>query len=218
MYLSKMNTNKMENVKEQICRVFHKFKGDFIVPKNAYEQNLCNILGWQTFDGRYYDAFNGETFIEIKKGQGGMHFDMVRYAEIVMGFGPQDTVTVFFKWNKSLKQIISAYIIDTKDLIQFLKIDREYAKMYLRIYRHVPRGVNILASATANDLRNIATYVIDNNDEYRNKLVVRYVKTQTFDQNKWPDVPFINHLIVKMKRTMTSDPNYWPDLGYIYNE
>ena len=64
----------MERIRNRIASKLDSFTGDFVVPKNAYERRFCDLLGWETFDGRYYDAFDGETFIEIKKGQGGMHF------------------------------------------------------------------------------------------------------------------------------------------------
>ena len=78
-------------VAEEISSVLPLLQGEHIVPKNAYEKALCEQLSWQVFDNRYYDAFNGRTYIEIKKGQGGMHFDMVRYAELLLGQGPPDT-------------------------------------------------------------------------------------------------------------------------------
>lgn len=150
-----------KKVAEEIFRVLPSLEGDHIVPKNAYEKALCESLGWQVFDNRYYDAFNGETYIEIKKGQGGMHFDMVRYAELLLGHGPAGTLTVFFRWKKKEKRIIEALVIDTKVLIDFLCIDKQYALLYLQVKARVPRGVNILASATAKDLREIACVRVD---------------------------------------------------------
>lgn len=150
-------------VAEEIHSVLPLLQGEHIVPKNAYEKALCKQLNWQVFDNRYYDACNGKSFIEIKKGQSGMHFDMLRYAELLLGQGPQDTITVFFRWKKAEKRILEAYVIDTKALIRFLRIDKRYALLYLQVKAQVPRGVNILASATAKDLREIACFCIDDN-------------------------------------------------------
>ena len=152
---------KAEKVANEIARVLPLLQGDHIVPKNAYEKALCKQLNWEVFDNRYYDAFNGESYIEIKKGQSGMHFDMVRYAELLLGHGPADTLTVFFRWKKKEKRITEAYVIDTKVLIEFLRIDKRYALLYLQVKAQVPRGVNILASATAKDLRMISAFRID---------------------------------------------------------
>lgn len=148
-------------VAEEISSVLPLLQGEHIVPKNAYEKALCEQLKWQVFDNRYYDAFNGRTYIEIKKGQGGMHFDMVRYAELLLGQGPPDTMTVFFRWKKKEMRIVEAYVIDTKALIDFLCIDKQYALLYLKVKAQVPRGVNILASATAKDLRELASFRVD---------------------------------------------------------
>ena len=148
-------------VAEEIFGVLPLLQGEHIVPKNAYEKALCEQLGWQVFDNRYYDAFNGQTYIEIKKGQSGMHFDMVRYAEILLGQGPSETTTGFFRWKKKEKRITEAIVIDTTALIKFLRIDKQYALLYLNIKAQVPRGVNILASATAKDLRQIAAFRVD---------------------------------------------------------
>jgi len=57
----------MERIRNRIASKLDSFTGDFVVPKNAYERRFCDLLGWETFDGRYYDAFDGETFIEIKR-------------------------------------------------------------------------------------------------------------------------------------------------------
>jgi hypothetical protein len=151
----------MYRVAEQICRVIDKLQGDWIVPKNAYEKALCKALSWEVHDDRYFDAYNGESYVEIKKGQAGMHFDMVRYGEILLGEGRANTITVFFRWNKKKKKIFEAYVIDTKRLIEFLHIDKQFAQLYLRVKARVPRGVNILASATAKDLRAIADFVVN---------------------------------------------------------
>jgi len=150
----------MYRVAEQICKVIDELQGDWIVPKNAYEKALCKALSWEVHDDRYFDAYNQESYIEIKKGQSGMHFDMVRYGEILLGKGRANTITVFFRWNKKKKKIFEAYIINTKRLIEFLHIDKQFAQLYLRVKARVPRGVNILASATAKDLRAIADFVV----------------------------------------------------------
>ena len=150
----------MYRVAEQICKVIDTLQGDWIVPKNAYEKALCKALSWEVHDDRYFDAYNQESYIEIKKGQSGMHFDMVRYGEILLGEGRANTITVFFRWNKKKKKIFEAYIIDTKRLIEFLHIDKQFAQLYLRVKARVPRGVNILASATAKDLRAIADFIV----------------------------------------------------------
>ena len=166
---------KAEKVANEIVRVLPLLQGDHIVPKNAYEKALCKQLNWEVFDNRYYDAFNGECYIEIKKGQSGMHFDMVRYAELLLGHGPADTLTVFFRWKKKEKRITEAYVIDTKVLIKFLRIDKRYALLYLQVKAQVPRGVNILASATAKDLRMISAFRVDSSGVHNKVLPLAHL-------------------------------------------
>ena len=203
---------KMERIRNRIASKLDSFTGDFVVPKNAYERKFCELLGWETFDGRYYDAFDGETFIEIKKGQGGMHFDMVRYAEIAMGFGTQNTVTVFFKWNKAKKCVQEAMVIDTEDIISFLKIDRDFAKTYLKIYRHVPRGVNILASATAKDLRGMAKYIVKPQD--RKPLLIKLtIPPKLKIRLKYPKVNVYHRKLSECGET--TDCTKWPRIDVI---
>ena len=38
-------------------------KGDFVVKDSHYEKELCDITQWDCFDSRYYDAYDGKTFI-----------------------------------------------------------------------------------------------------------------------------------------------------------
>ena len=77
--------------------------GDWILPKNNYEKDFSTLLNWEDKKGRHADATNGITDIEYKKGQGAMWFDMVRYAEIYKGIGTQNTVTLFFRYDKHEK-------------------------------------------------------------------------------------------------------------------
>lgn len=155
---------KLIRVQDQISKHIHKLCGEKIVPKNAYEKNICQQIGWKLFDDRHYDAYciDNDTFIEMKKGQASMHFDMIRYSQIVLGFGKKDTVTVFFHWNKSKEEVVEAFIIDTNKIIEFLGIDKKRAKECLAIQRTVPRQLNMLASATLRDLRNMSSFVVKN--------------------------------------------------------
>jgi len=155
---------KLIRVKDRLSKHIHKLTGEKIIPKNAYEKNICEHLGWKLFDDRHYDAYciDNDTFIEMKKGQASMHFDMIRYSQIVLGFGKKDTVTVFFRWNKKKKEVIEAFVIDTDRIIEFLKIDVTKAKQCLAIQRQVPRQLNMLASATLTDLRTMASFVVKN--------------------------------------------------------
>ena len=83
-----------------------------------------------------------------------------------------------------------------------MKIDRDYAKTYLKIHRHVPRGVNILASATAKDLREMATFIVK-----RRKPLLIYLRRPkkeydtTTDSSKWPVI----NIYITYKASFGSD-------------
>lgn len=130
------------------------------MPKNNYEKHFSNVLGWTDKKGRYADANNGTTEIEYKKGQGAMWFDMVRYAEIYKGIGTQNTVTLFFRYDKNEQYVKNICVIDTKKLLEFMKMTDHLADFCIQLHQNAPRGVNIQMSATYSDMCNMASYVI----------------------------------------------------------
>lgn len=172
----------MLQIKEKIQNKFSKLYGEFVIPKNGYERRFCQVFGWDTIDSRYYDAFDGTNYIEIKKGQNSMHFDLIRYAEIVLGTGTQNTVTVFFKWNKKQMNVTEAMLIDTQKIIEFFNISHEKACRLIEMHKSVPRQLNILASATAKDLRTMATYIITTPTIYEEEIA------GTLNESEWPEI------------------------------
>ena len=150
----------MFKVYEDIQANIGRMEGDFVLPKNSYEQKFCEILNWECLPGRYYDARDHSTFIEIKKGQAAMWLDLCRYAEIYLGEGQQDTITIFIKYAKKRKCVSEVYIIDTKDLIEKLGMNAQKAAMCIYLRDSASRGLNCQASLTAKDLKAISTYVV----------------------------------------------------------
>lgn len=149
------------NIYETISQTIDYLQGDFVVPKNAYEKDFCDLFGWNTVDNRYYDACNMDNDkIEIKKGQSQMWFDLVRYAEIVCGKGDQNTYTLFMKWNKKFKLVEECYIIDTKDLIKFFGLSKKDWKRLRKIDKKLPRRLNAQASMYYGDMKKIATHIV----------------------------------------------------------
>ena len=133
-----------------------------------------------------------------------------------MNFGTQNTVTVFFKWSKKYSRVEEAMIIDTNKIIEFLKIDKVFAKTYLKIYRHVPRGVNILASATAKDLREMSTFIVKANAPLfvrlqKPKLTIKLKRVSeygtTTDSTQWPMINI--YIVYKNTRDNNKDAMYW---------
>ena len=156
---------KMYSISKQCEKYIDMMSGHWVIPKNAYEKDFCKLMGWKLNDGRYSDAHIDETFIEIKKGQGMMWFDMVRYAEIYMGKGRQETITIFIRYDKKQQYVRDIYIIDTRKIVEFLKMTPETSAFCNKIYTELPRGLNMQASATNKDMREMAEYIITSTRE-----------------------------------------------------
>ena len=151
----------MTKIASELRNASTKMIGKWIGKKNSYEKECCQILGWTAQDARYHDAYNGTSYIEIKKGQSSMWFNMVRYAEIFLGIGKQSTVTVHFKWTqKPETKIVEVYIIDTKQVIKFLKMTKEKALIIIKLNNGVERQLCMQASATNKDLKKMASHII----------------------------------------------------------
>ena len=179
-----------------------KLKGKFIFKKNAYEKELCEIMGWDCEDNRYWDAkysIGNETIhIEIKKGQNGMWFDLVRYAEtyndILKSFcitrlqrmklqeedikkdvatqlkcKSKNTVTAFFKYNKNEKKILEIYLIEMNSLLDFFNMCKKKADCCIYLKNDSKRTTNIQYSISVNDMKKIATHIITRTNEISKK-------------------------------------------------
>lgn len=143
-----------------LTSVVSQLKGDFVIPGSGYEKHFCNVLGWECINNRYYDATDGFHLIELKKGKDKMWFNMVRYAEIFLGIGIQNTVTVFFRYTKEAKQVSEIYVMDTRNIMNFLKMDRTKAHLCMALKKDTVRGLNMQTAMTAKDMREISEIVI----------------------------------------------------------
>ena len=153
-------SNHLYIMLQQLQHYIDQMTGDFVVQKNNYEKAFCNLVGWQAVDDRYYDAYNGYNFIELKKGQASMWFDMVRYAEIYLKIGRQHTITLFIQYDKKTKTVKEIYVIHTKRILTFLKLDKKTAKRCIQLFKQQTRRLNMQASATKNDLKAMSSYII----------------------------------------------------------
>ena len=157
--------NKKDNIlKTQLKKKIKKMQGDFVVLSNSYEKYFCELMNWETVNSRYYDCTDGNTHIELKKGQNQMWFDMVRYAEIHLGIGKQDTITLYINYNKKEKKVKEIYVIPTQKIIDFLGMTDVKARICIKMMKSAPRGLNMQASATKIDLREMASYIVKNNN------------------------------------------------------
>jgi hypothetical protein len=127
---------------------------------NSYEKDFCKVLDWDCRDNRYYDCVAHNTYIELKKGKGMMWFDLVRYSEIYLGKGVDNTITLFVQYDKPKKCVNEIYLIPTERIVEFLELTREKAEFCIALFKGMPRGLNMQASMTKTDMRKIATSVI----------------------------------------------------------
>ena len=153
-------TNMVDCICSDLKQNIEKFEGEFVVPKNSYEKSFCDLLGWQCISERYYDAICHGMHVELKKGQNTMWFDMVRYAEIFVGIGTPNTITIFLRWHKAKKRVVEIYVIDTVKIMEFLRMDHTKAQLCILLKKDTTRQLNMQQSMTALDMRKIASRVI----------------------------------------------------------
>ncbi|MBQ7127376.1 MAG: hypothetical protein IJO18_00125 [Alphaproteobacteria bacterium] len=137
--------------------------GEWIKKNSNYESGLCESVGWNKVLTRYYDATSYTFKIEIKKGKS-IWLDLVRYSEIVLGKGDEDTITAFFIPNNDRTEIVNIYFVKTKSIIDFLRIDKTSAEYLLRLNEQMPHSLNCQASMTIADVKRLAFYTYNCND------------------------------------------------------
>ena len=147
----------------------NELNGAWISKNSGYEKEACLNLGFNCETKRYWDCEYNGLYIEIKKGKS-IWLDEVRYCEIFMSDKidndecKKKTITMFLIPTKDKKKIEKIYIIDTQKLIDFLKINKEWAESLLSRHKQTTRSLNCQQSMTIKDLRLIADYTIDMND------------------------------------------------------
>lgn len=131
--------------------------GSFIKMNSSYESGLCGVLGWSVDTNRYFDATFQDLKIEIKKGRS-IWLDLVRYSEIILGVGEDNTITAFFIPSRQKDKIDTLYVVDTKALMTELKLDNNIASTLMSLQKTVPHSLNVQASLTVADIARIAFY------------------------------------------------------------
>lgn len=137
--------------------------GEWIKKNSNYESGLCECVGWNKVLTRYYDATVDTFKIEIKKGKS-IWLDLVRYSEIVLGKGDEDTITAFFIPNNDRTEIVNIYFVKTKSIIDFFRIDKISAEYILSLNEQLPHSLNCQASITLADVKRLAFYTYNSNN------------------------------------------------------
>jgi hypothetical protein len=152
----------MEELNKYLQTKIKELNGMWISKNSGYEKEACINLGFICTSKRYWDCEYKDLYIEIKKGKS-IWLDEVRYCEILMNVNEdckKETITIFLIPSKDKTKIDNIYIIDTKNLIQFMKITPEWATTLLCRHKETTRSLNCQQSMTLKDLKTIADYKI----------------------------------------------------------
>ena len=155
----------MDLVMNHLRNSVKRLSGEWIKRNSNYEHDACLDLGFKSETKRYWDCeFNG-TYIEIKKGKS-IWLDEVRYSEIFLSDemdNPDcriDTITMFLIPSKCKEFIEKILLVDTKRIISFMKIDREWGSNLLERRKKTTRSLNCQQSMTVRDVESIANHII----------------------------------------------------------
>lgn len=155
----------MEELSNYLQEKKKVLKGCWISKNSGYENEACINLGFNCETKRYWDSEYNGLYIEIKKGKS-IWLDEVRYCEIFMSDKieneecKKETITMFLIPSKDKQRIENIILIDTVKLIQYLKINVEWAERLLIRKRETKRSLNCQQSMTIKDLKSIADYII----------------------------------------------------------
>jgi hypothetical protein len=159
---------KMFHLSEHIKSKIGQLNGSWISKNSHYEDNACAQLDFKCEKKRYWDCLYKDLYIEIKKGKS-IWLNEVRYCEMLLSDTTQNndnckkhTITIFIIPTKDKQNIKKIYIIDTKKIIEYLRLTTEWATCLLSREQNVNRSLNCQQSMTLLDLKKIADYEIIN--------------------------------------------------------
>ncbi len=113
---------------------------------------------------RYWDAEWDGLLIKFKKGKGSIWLDLVRYSEILLKYNAdasRETIMLFFVPTTYTKDFIEEIImIETKALIEKVRLTEEIAKSLIELNAYLPRSFNAQASLTKNDVKEISRWIV----------------------------------------------------------
>ena len=153
----------ISKLKELLTEKISFLKGEWIKNNSSYDGDICQILEMKEDTVRYWDANWKGLNIEFKKGNS-IWLDLVRYSEIVLKSNinsQKETFTLFFIPNDNKTEILEIIGVHTKDLITKVNLSSEIAKQLVALHSKVPRSLNAQTSLTKNDVRKIATFIVN---------------------------------------------------------
>ncbi|MHA1345632.1 MAG: hypothetical protein ACTSVO_12345 [Candidatus Heimdallarchaeaceae archaeon] len=136
--------------------------GEWINKNSSYEKEASNILVFNFENERYWDCEINGIYIEIKKGRS-IWLDEVRYCEILLKLNDKssmETITMFLIPSKNKETIDNIYLVNTKKIVEFMKIDEEWADILLKRKSIIKHSLNCQQNMTLKDLSEISDYKI----------------------------------------------------------
>lgn len=156
----------MEKLNSYLKKKIKELNGEWISKNSGYEKEACINLGFKCETKRYWDCEYDGLYIEMKKGKS-IWLDEVRYCEIFISEKmdneecKKETITMFLVPSNDKNRIENIILIDTRKIIQFLKINTEWAERLLGRKKETVRSLNCQQSMTIKDLKKIADYIIE---------------------------------------------------------
>lgn len=136
--------------------------GKWLLKNSNYEEDICALLGMTKDTGRYWDAIWGEQRIEFKKGKS-IWLDLVRYSEIIMNTNDEilnSTFNLFFIPHTKGTHITDIVGVTTEAILAKLGLEKEMAIVLIDLNKSMPRSLNVQASLTVKDIKEISTFIV----------------------------------------------------------
>ena len=152
----------VKQLEQHLKKHKEKLIGEWIKNNSSYDGYICDILDMEEDTVRYWDAIWNNQQIEFKKGNS-IWLDLVRYSEILLQVNvnsSKETLTLFFIPNKLRDKIEEIICVRTKNLIEYIKLDKVKAEQLISLNEKVPRSLNAQASLTKKDIRKIAIFIV----------------------------------------------------------
>ncbi len=153
---------EMVQVSAHLYERIGQLSGDWVKQNSNYEREACQLLGFNHEENRYWDCEYNGNYIELKKGRS-IWLDEVRYSEIVLRDNPdskEETITMFLIPSKNKERIERIFLVDTKRIIQFMKINKDWASQICSRKKAINRSLNCQQSMTLRDVESIANDII----------------------------------------------------------
>ena len=151
-----------EDLEEHLSKKKNLLSGSWILNNSSYDADICDILEMSVSTGRYWDAQWKTYCIEFKKGSS-IWLDLVRYSEAFLKIdedASKETLTLFFIPDKKKEKIEEIICVQTKSIIEKVRLTEEIASQLIKLNKAVPRSLNAQASLTKKDVRNLAEFII----------------------------------------------------------